>query len=84
LPAPFGPTNPVTTPGRTVNDIPSSASTDPNRFRNPATSIVASLICLPFSAGFRTCLYAGGGVSTVSLADTVLTPVTWHDLPQVT
>ena len=37
LPAPFGPTNPVTCPGRTVNDMPSSASTGPNRLRSPRT-----------------------------------------------
>ena len=44
LPAPFGPTKPVTWPGWTVNDIPSSASVGPNRLRSPATSIVASMV----------------------------------------
>ena len=43
LPAPLGPTNPVTWPGRTVNDIPSSATAGPNRLRRPLTSIVASI-----------------------------------------
>ena len=43
LPAPFGPTKPVTWPGRTVNDIPSSACADPNRLRSPDTSMVASM-----------------------------------------
>src|ERR1700691_1055922 len=43
FPAPFGPTNPVTWPGLTVNDMPSRASADPNRFRSPDTSIVASI-----------------------------------------
>ena len=43
LPAPLGPTNPVTWPGRTVKDIPSSARVGPNRLRRPATSIVASM-----------------------------------------
>ena len=41
FPAPFGPTNPVTCPGWTVNDIPSRATVRPNRFRSPATSIVS-------------------------------------------
>src|SRR5579863_3691834 len=44
LPAPFGPTKPVTWPGTTMNVIPSSASTDPNRLRSPVTSIVASML----------------------------------------
>src|SRR3977135_2014330 len=43
LPAPLGPTNPVTCPGKTVNDIPSSATAGPNRLRRPLTSIVASI-----------------------------------------
>jgi hypothetical protein len=41
LPAPLGPTKPVTWPGRTVNVIPSSACTGPNRLRSPSISIVA-------------------------------------------
>src|SRR5690606_19669206 len=41
LPAPFGPTKPVTRPGRTANVIPSSATFRPNRLRSPVTSIVA-------------------------------------------
>jgi signal transduction histidine kinase len=48
LPAPFGPTNPVTLPGVTVNDTPSSASVDPKLLRRPETSIVASI---PVKAG---------------------------------
>src|SRR5580693_4233636 len=44
LPAPFGPTKPVTCPGRTVNVMPSSACAGPNRLRSPATSIVASMV----------------------------------------
>ena len=43
LPAPLGPTNPVTCPALTVNDIPSSAMVRPNRLRSPATSMVASM-----------------------------------------
>ena len=43
LPAPFGPTNPVTWPGATVNVMPSSAMPWPNRLRSPATSMVASM-----------------------------------------
>ena len=46
FPAPFGPTNPVTCPGRTVNDIPSSATVRPNRFRSPVTSIVSSMVMI--------------------------------------
>ena len=42
LPAPFGPTNPVTCPGETVNVMPSRARAGPNRLRSPATSMVAS------------------------------------------
>ena len=43
FPAPLGPTNPVTWPGWTVNDIPSSASVVPKLLRSPDTSIVASM-----------------------------------------
>ena len=43
LPAPLGPTNPVTCPGCTVKDIPSSATVGPNRLRSPLTSMVASI-----------------------------------------
>jgi hypothetical protein len=39
FPAPLGPTNPVTRPGRAVNVILSSAVVPPYRFRNSATSI---------------------------------------------
>jgi hypothetical protein len=49
LPAPLGPTKPVTCPGVTVNVIASSASVAPNRLRSPATSMVAWLMRLPFS-----------------------------------
>ncbi len=41
LPAPFGPTKPVTWPRWTAKVIPSSASAGPNRLRSPLTSIVA-------------------------------------------
>src|SRR5579863_3115481 len=44
LPAPFGPTKPVTWPSRTANVIPSSACAAPNRLRSPATSIAASML----------------------------------------
>src|SRR5579859_1281602 len=43
LPAPLGPTKPVTCPGATVNDMPSSATVGPNRLRSPLTSIVVSM-----------------------------------------
>src|SRR5580700_12087480 len=41
LPAPFGPTKPVTWPGPAVNVIPSSAWVEPNRLRSPSISILA-------------------------------------------
>jgi hypothetical protein len=44
LPAPFGPTNPVTSPGVTENVSPSTARAGPNRFRSPLTWIVASIV----------------------------------------
>ena len=50
LPAPFGPTKPVTWPGWTVNDMPSRASAGPNRLRSPETSMVACM-SLPSVAG---------------------------------
>src|SRR6516162_1846498 len=43
FPAPLGPTKPVTRPGSTVNDTPSSATAGPNLLRRPVTSIVASM-----------------------------------------
>ncbi|GAA3312850.1 hypothetical protein GCM10020219_023620 [Nonomuraea dietziae] len=43
LPAPLGPTKPVTCPGSTVNDIPSSATVDPKRLRTSLTSMVARM-----------------------------------------
>src|SRR5579859_4166370 len=43
LPAPLGPTKPVTWPGATVNVMPSRAWAWPNRLRSPVTSIVASM-----------------------------------------
>ena len=52
LPAPLGPTNPVTCPGSTVKVIPSSAVLDPKRLRRPLTSMVASM---PGRLGARTC-----------------------------
>ena len=42
FPAPFGPTKPVTRPGRTRNDSPSTATVFPYRFARPCASIVAS------------------------------------------
>jgi hypothetical protein len=44
LPAPFGPTKPVTWPGWTANDMPSSASVGPNHLRSPVTSIMACIM----------------------------------------
>src|SRR5579864_7421641 len=44
LPAPLGPTNPVTWPGWTVNVISSRATVGPNRLRRLLTSIVASML----------------------------------------
>ena len=41
LPAPFGPRNPVTRPGRTVKLSPSTAVTGPNRLLTWWTSIMA-------------------------------------------
>src|ERR1039457_2539121 len=87
LPAPLGPMNPVTWPGATVNDMPSSASTGPNRLRSPLTSIVASLILAAFSpvdVCLRKRLYASAGISPVSAAETWLIPGTWHCRVQVT
>src|SRR5688500_5033690 len=43
LPAPLGPTKPVTWPGRTVNDRSSTATVEPYRLRRPLTSMVASM-----------------------------------------
>jgi len=40
LPAPLGPTNPVTLPGLTVKVSSSTAGVDPKRFFRPRTSIV--------------------------------------------
>ena len=82
LPAPFGPTKPVSCPGCTVNVMPSRASVGPKRLRSPVTSIVASLICCLLVVGgqVRTWFYARAGVSAVSPADTGLTPVTWQCL----
>ena len=39
LPAPFGPTNAVTSPGRTTNDSPSTATVERYCLRRPRTSI---------------------------------------------
>ena len=41
LPAPFGPRNPVTCPGRTVKLKPSTAKVEPNRFVRSVASIMA-------------------------------------------
>ena len=40
LPAPLGPTKPVTVPGATVKVMPSRARVEPNRLRSPVTSMV--------------------------------------------
>src|SRR5215472_4928509 len=84
FPAPLGPTNPVTCPGATANDMPSSATVEPNRLRSPATSIVACMRHRPLSwwTYVPGRLYATAGVSTVSAADTVLTPVLGHRWPR--
>jgi hypothetical protein len=44
LPAPLGPTNPVTCPSATLNEIPSRATADPKRLRRPVTSMVAFML----------------------------------------
>ncbi len=44
LPAPLGPTNPVTCPGATLNEIPSRATAGPKRLRRPVTSMVGSML----------------------------------------
>src|SRR5215471_3929223 len=41
LPAPFGPRNPVTTPGRTTKSSPLTASLSPYRLLRFSTSIIA-------------------------------------------
>ena len=71
LPAPLGPTNPVTWPGCTVNVIPSRATVGPNRLRSPVTSMVASsmrqsslALWTPFRNWFvrhRRCQHGVGG-----------------------
>jgi uncharacterized linocin/CFP29 family protein len=43
LPAPFGPTKPVTCPGAAVNVMPSSATVVPYVLRRSSTSMVASM-----------------------------------------
>ena len=63
FPAPLGPTNPVTCPGCTVKDNPSSAIADPKRFRRPLTSMLASI---PETLGSRAGLVVTPG-SDVSL-----------------
>src|SRR6266852_5236195 len=65
--------------------MPSSATVRPNRLRSPVTSIVAFMGHRPSQsvrAAFPERLYATGGVSTVSAADTVLTPDAWHRWPR--
>ena len=42
LPDPFGPISPRISPGATVNDMPATAVSPPNRFTSPATSSVTS------------------------------------------
>ena len=81
LPAPLGPTKPVTLPGMTVKVMPSRASGRPNRLRTPVTSMLASLTwsTVLLRRGWRSNeLYDMAGVSTVSVADTVLTPESCH------
>src|SRR6266699_2917443 len=58
LPAPLGPTKPVTCPGWTQNVIPSSATVGPNLLRKPLTSIVASMPATVEKRG-RCCRHAG-------------------------
>src|SRR5262249_19311328 len=41
LPAPLGPSSPTDSPGWTVNETPSTATTLPNRFFRPETSSIA-------------------------------------------
>src|SRR5512146_3178095 len=53
LPAPFGPTKPVTWPGVTLNVMPSRARAGPNRLRSPVTSIVASMAAHATAARWR-------------------------------
>jgi hypothetical protein len=79
----FGPANPLTCPGRGVNDIPSSASVGPEPLAQPVDfdGCLAHLVTLSVVAFvLRRWFYAAAGVSTVPAADTVLTPVTWHRL----
>ena len=68
LPAPLGPTKPVTRPGATEKVMPSSAWVAPNRLRSPDTSIVASLTVvvrfLVAGTGRRS-LYAMAGRNSV-------------------
>ena len=51
LPAPLGPTNPVTAPGRTEKDRSSTATAEPNRLLIPVTSI-----CIGGMVGLATIL----------------------------
>ena len=51
LPAPLGPTKPVTLPWATANVIPSRATVDPKRLRSPETSMVG---CTPGTVRNRT------------------------------
>jgi hypothetical protein len=47
LPAPFGPSKPKNSPSLTVNDMPSTAVSSPNRFTRPSTSMELSVIESP-------------------------------------
>ena len=83
LPAPFGPTKPVTRPGVTVKVMPSRARVGPNRLRRPVTSMVcvAHVVVRSRVVGTgRSWLYDTTGVNPVSAADTGLTPATCHAL----
>src|SRR6266702_1038629 len=50
LPAPLGPRNPVTRPGKTSNDTPSTAVTGPTRLTSPRISII---LPAPAAHGWR-------------------------------
>ena len=74
LPAPFGPTKPVTCPGLTVNDIPSSATAWPKRLRTSATSIVASTV-LPFLFRLLPVTWLYGSAGNTGRTEAVIPPL---------
>ncbi len=67
LPAPFGPTKPVTRPGRTVNVIPSRADCGPKRLRRPMTSIVAFVLSSLMAPPCDGASYRGRTAAVISL-----------------